>query len=313
MVVQSLGKETLERMDAVRGTSPTAARRRLGAVLREFRERAGLTLDDAGKPLQRSAATISRLENGKVKPRLIDVGALVDLFASAAPGVTDDERALVLDLAADSRREAWFSPFRDVLAGNMVSDHTRRYVEFETDAAKIETYEPDVVPGLLQTAAYTDAIAARFIPDHSIQQRRRFVKFRGARQDVLTRTPSPLDFRVVLGEQVLRRSVGGAAVMRPQLAALADNVRNGLPNVTIQIAPGSLLTQGTIGGPFVVMSFADSEDDDLVYLEGRSGAEYLQSDNDLAKYRDYFRELTERALDQDGTLTAIEEALKELS
>ncbi|WP_379625918.1 helix-turn-helix domain-containing protein [Pseudonocardia sp. GCM10023141] len=293
--------------------SPTAARRRLGAVLREFRERAGLTLDDAGKPLQRSAATISRLENGKVKPRLIDVGALIDLFDETTPGVSDDERALVLGLAADSRRETWFSPFRDVLAGTMVSEHGRRYMEFETDADTIQNYEPDLVPGLLQTPTYTEQIAARFYPDHEIEQRRRFVEFRSARQNVLTRKPSPLKLHAVLGEQVLRRAVGDVEVMRTQLKALAHNVRNGLPNVTIQVAPAALLTRATIGGAFVVMSFADAQDDDLVYLEGRSGADYLYGEGELATYRGYFTELADLALDQEGSLAAIEEALKELA
>jgi len=300
-------------MDDARGSSPTAARRRLGAVLRELRERAGLTLDDAGKPIQRSAATIHRLETGKVKPRLIDVGALVDLFASTAPGVTDEERQLVLTLAADGRREAWFSPFRDVLAGNMVPDHVRRFVEFETDASKIETYEPDLVPGLLQTAAYADSVAEQFIPDHTVEQRRRFVEFRMARQQVLQRSPTPLLVHVVIGEQVLQRIVGTVEVMREQLVKLAGTVRGGPKNVIIQVAPGSLLTRATIGGAFVIMSFDDSSDDDLVYLEGRSGAEYLQNRGELTRYRAHFEELAAKALDERATLAAIEEAIARLS
>jgi transcriptional regulator with XRE-family HTH domain len=307
------GRDGREQVDAAPGLSPTAARRRLGGALRELRESTQLTLDDAGKPLQRSAATISRLENGKVKPRVLDVAVLLDLYADRRPDVvTEDQRKRVLTLATESRREAWFSPFRDVLAGTMISDHMRRYVEFETDASRIESYEPDVVPGLLQTESYIRAIAERYYSENTPEQRERFVAFRLARQNVLRRREEPLQLHVVLGELVLRRPIGGPDVMREQLSALADQLRNGLPNVTIQVAPASLLTRGAIGGPFVVMSFSDSQDDDLVYLEGRSGAEYLQGADDLKEYRALFHDLESSALDRDASLAMLEEAIKAL-
>jgi transcriptional regulator with XRE-family HTH domain len=307
------GRDGREQIDAVPGLSPTAARRRLGTALRELRESTQLTLDDAGKPLQRSAATISRLENGKVKPRLIDVGVLLDLYADRRPDVvTEDQRSRVLELATESRREAWFSPFRDVLAGSMISDHMRRYVEFETDASRIESYEPDVVPGLLQTESYIRAIAESYYRENSPEQHQRFVQFRLARQNVLRRREEPLQLHVVLGELVLRRPIGGPEVMREQLSAIADQLRNGLPNVTIQVAPASLLTRGAIGGPFVVMSFADSQDNDLVYLEGRSGAEYLHSEHDLTEYRALFHDLASSALDREASLAMLEEVVKTL-
>jgi hypothetical protein len=282
-------------------------------ALRELRESTELTLDEAGKPLQRSAATISRLELGKVKPRLLDVGVLLDLYARHRPDVvTEDQRQRVLALASEGRREAWFSPFRDVLSGTMVPEHVRRYVEYETDAARIESYEPDLVPGLLQTEEYAKAIAAQYYPDHSTEQQQRFAEFRVARQIALRRGIDPLNLHVVLGEAVLRRTIGTRLVMREQLASLAEIIRDDVPNITIQVAPLSLTVRGVIGGPFVVMSFPERQDDDLVYLEGRSGAEYLQGEADLEHYRALFQDLADAALDRDGSLTHVEEAIKAL-
>ena len=99
--------------EADRAVSPGAARRQLGGLLRSLRERTGLRLDQAGDHIQRSTATLSRLENGKSVPRLVDVRALLDLYVETkASAVSKDERDRVMLLAADSRQQAWFDPFR---------------------------------------------------------------------------------------------------------------------------------------------------------------------------------------------------------
>ena len=307
------GADADEQDDAARGLSPTAARRRLGALLRDLRDRAGLTLDQTGQAMQRSPATMSRLETGKVKPRRLDVVHLLDLYAQqAARAVSEADRERALVLTEESRQEAWFSRYRDVLAGSMVNDHARRYMEFETDAARIESFQPDLLPGLLQTRGYIDAIARNYYPDSTAEQRERFVEFRLRRQQVLRRREDPLHLHVVLGEAALRRAPDGPTTMREQLGLLADHVRKGTPNIVVQIAPAALAIRAVFGGPFVVMSFTDAEDDDFVFLEGRSGAEYLHSAAYLEQYRQYFDDLTGSALDRDGSLAMIEEAMTAL-
>ncbi|WP_214402265.1 helix-turn-helix domain-containing protein [Pseudonocardia lacus] len=304
--------EVQEQEDSVRGLSPNLARQRLGALLRDARTHAGLTLEEAGQALDRSAATISRLERAEVKPRLLDVSALLDHYAGrSAAAVPEDVRHLAVALTTESRRESWFSPFRDVLAGNMVSDHVRRYVESEQDATRIDSYQMDLVPGLLQTEAYARAIADTYYADRSPEQRERFVQFRMKRQEVLTREAAPPHLHVVLGALVFRRNVGGPAVMREQLTSLADRIRNARPNITIQAVPAEVAIRAALGGPFLVMSFADSQHD-FVYLEMRSGAEYSQRPSDLEQYRELFSDLSAAALDPAGSLNAIETAIKEL-
>jgi transcriptional regulator with XRE-family HTH domain len=299
-------------MDTARGTSPRSARRQLGGMIRHLRTRASLTLEDLGAAVQRSAATISRLENGQVKPRVIEVKALLDHLDSVEPGISDAERDTLMLLTAEGRRDAWYNAYSDVLAGDMVSESARRYMEYETDATNIQTYEPVLVPGLLQVAEYSEAVAAQRYPNQTAAQRRRFVEYRVARKDVLTRPLRPLQLHALIGDAVLRRPVGGAAVMDKQLSVLADEVRDGLPNVTIQVVPAHVVTQATIGGPFVVMTFAASPDDDLVFIESRLGGTYLQSDDELADYQRQFTDLAAQAYDRESTLTVIEEARKEL-
>jgi hypothetical protein len=276
-----------------------------------MREAAGLKLQEAGRPLQRSAATISRLENGKVKPRLLDVKALLDLYASRAPhAVTDEERHRVEALATEGRRNTWFSPFGDVLTGSLVNDDDRRLLELEADATRILSYQPELIPGLLQTPAYIRAIADTYYPDANSRERDRFIEFRLERQRAVARRASAIDLHVVIGEQAFRRSIGGPEVMREQLQRLIELLRAEDRNVRIQIAPVTLAVRGAIGGPFLVMSFEDAQDVDFVYLESRDGANYLEGDQVLNRYRKLFDGLAAAALDEEASLATLEEAVK---
>ena len=297
--------------EADRAVSPGAARRQLGGMLRVLRDRAGLRLDQAGDHIQRSTATLSRLENGKSVPRLVDVRALLDLYTSAdGAEVSDEERNRVMLLAADSRQDEWFDPFRDVITGNMTQAHMQRYVEWETDAEEILSYVDQVVPGLLQTRAYAQAVAELFHPDSTPAQRKRFVDFRLARQNVLRRRPDPLEYRVTLREVALRRVLGSPSVMVEQLTKLATELRDGLKNVELRIIRDELVVAEALRGPFTVMRLPDQsadEGDGLVYLEGAGGGEYLQNTSAVRRYRRDFARLWEASLSQEDSLDLIEE------
>ncbi|MBW0090025.1 helix-turn-helix domain-containing protein [Pseudonocardia sp. KRD-184] len=293
--------------------SPASARRRLGRELRELRESLSLRLDEAAEKFERSAPTLSRLENGRSgAPRLVDVSALLDSYAALRPDLVDDQvREHVLLLAGISRRKEWFAPYRDVLARDSASDGGRRYVEYESDAVEIRSFEPDLVPGLLQTEAYARAVVRVFQPRYTPAQRRRLVQFRLDRQRVLLRQVSPLRFRVVIGELALRRVLGGTQVMREQLEALASWIRDGPSNVEIAVAPASLVTPAVFGGPFVVMMFAERDEQDVVYIEGRVAATYLQGEAEVQRHLDEFDALTAEAMAPLDTLDAIERILDE--
>ena len=293
--------------DDVRPISPGAARRRLGSELRALRELASLKLEDAGRHLQRSAATVSRLESAKAAPRLVDIAALLEFYSNESPRpVAPEVRERVLRLAADSRKKQWFEPFRDVITGDMIPDHFRRLVEYETDAREIRTYEPEIIPGLLQTRAYAVAVANLFFPQHADEQRNRFVEFRLARQAMLHRQREPVRFSVVVGESALRRTFGSVETLREQVRSLTDDIRGARPNVEVRVVPISAVVPAALGGPFIVMSFDGEHDGDLVYLETRSGGDYLQSPTDVERFNFYFESLVETALPQEEAVAFVE-------
>lgn len=302
--------EYASKLAVSRRLSPSTARRRLGDGLRTTRERAGLTLVDAAAYIQRSAPTLSRLENGKAIPRLVDVNALLDHYATVKPdSVSDRARTRIVELAENGREEEWFTHFRDVLTSDMTRDDLARYVAYESDALEIRSFEPDLVPGLLQTRDYASAVVEKFFPDRTDSERERLVEFRLARQQVLNRGAGAPRFRVVVGEMVVRRAVAADSVMREQWERLLDHARGDTPNVDLRIAPVTMGIPAAVGGPFVVMSLPAGEAD-LVYLESREGALYRHDEATRTRYSDYFDDLVEAAKGPKDTALMIEEVLR---
>ncbi|WP_308817723.1 helix-turn-helix domain-containing protein [Pseudonocardia alni] len=291
--------------------SPAAARRRLGAELRELRTAAGLRLSDVGQRLERSQATVSRLENGTTPARAVDIEMLLNLYADRIV-VEAGRRELILDLLADSRRQEWFKPYRDVINSDMTDEHVGTYMEYESYAAALVSYEPDLVPGLLQTPEYAAAVVAVYFPGHDERRRERLVQLRMLRKDHLDKE-NPLEIDVILGEGALRRQFGSIETRAAQLEAIASEINRGRRTVRVRIVPATLALPAAIGGPFVVMTFQDDRDQDIVYIEGRAGATYLRNSDEVETYQKQFASLAAAALDDDSALAFIAEMIDSLS
>lgn len=299
----------IENDKIVRRFSPSTARRRLGDELRSIREKTGLNLADAAAAIERSAPTLSRLENGKAVPRLVDIKALLDQYAEVKErSVPERARERLLALAHNGREEEWFTSFRDVLNSDMTRDDVARYVAYEDGAEEIRSFEPDFVPGLLQTRGYATAVVAQYFPDRTDDERARLVEFRMARQKVLERGGGAPRLRVVVGEYVIRRALAPDDDMREQRQRLLDCARGAVSNVELRIAPASLGIPAAVGGPFVVMSLPAGEPD-LIYLESREGAQYRQDEAARARYSRYFDDLLKEARNPEMSAGLIEEVL----
>jgi transcriptional regulator with XRE-family HTH domain len=279
--------------------------------LKAARDAARLGLDEAAAAIQRSGPTLSRLENGRAIPRVVDVRALLEFYMSKNPAaVPAGAIEEFVALAERARQPEWFRSYSDVLGGRMTNDDSKRYVEFENDADVISTYEPSAIPGLLQTEAYAAAVTELVFPEADAADRARFVEFRIARQRVLTEEPEPLRFDAIIGEAAIRRPIGGPAVMDEQLRRLLGEIDNGRENVTVRIAPLTLSLRAVLGGPFVLMDLPDGEG--LVYLEVPGVSQYRQGKEDIDQYFQLFRELSDAVADVAESRAIIEGALEEL-
>ncbi|MGH8572597.1 MAG: helix-turn-helix domain-containing protein, partial [Gammaproteobacteria bacterium] len=270
-------------MSPARG--PVVPRRRLGAELRTLREHAGLTIEDVAKELECSISKVSRLETGQGIPKSRDVRDLLDCYE-----VTDQaKRDRLMRWVRDGQRQGWWHVYSDVLAPDpddpLLPDNLSRYVALEQDASEVRGFEATLVHGLLQTEDYARAVLST-VSTADRQATDRLVELRMRRQARLYADDDPLNVHMVLDEAVLHRSVGGEQVMRGQLKRLlADAQRS---NITIRVLPFSIGAHRSVGGSFVVLAFADSDDNDLVYIEGHVGDLYLEKEHDVAVYEQTF-------------------------
>ncbi|WP_405058536.1 helix-turn-helix domain-containing protein [Kribbella sp. NBC_01505] len=252
---------------------PTALRMMLGSHLRRLRERAGVSRTDAGWAIRASESKISRLELGRVGFKERDVEDLLSLY-----GVSEaHERDRLLELAREANNRGWWHRYGDV-----TPDWFDAYLGLEAAAELIRTYEIQFVPGLLQTAEYARAVAQLTAgAPRSPEETERVVALRSRRQRVLDREP-PLKLWAVVEEAALHRPIGGAAVLRQQLTALREAVRQ--PNITLQIIPLSGPGHAATGGAFSLMRFPQRDLPDVVYLEHLTSAIYLDKRDDVETY-----------------------------
>jgi hypothetical protein len=122
------------------------------------------------------------------------------------------------------------------------------WVTIEGDAVTLQTWQPALIPGLLQTPEYAHAILAswRLDTDGDIEAK---LAAPIDRQAILD-TDDPPDLCALLDEQVLHRCIGGAAIMAGQLEHLAQAARR--PNVTIQLVPEQAGAYAGLSGAFWV-------------------------------------------------------------
>ena len=282
------------------GGGPTVQRMLVGAKLRRLRTDMGLSREEAAEAIRASEWKIHRLENGQVGFKERD---LVDLLALY--GVTDpDEIDELLTMAREANTPGWWQHYGDVLP-----QWFRTYVDLESAAALIRTYEGQFVPGLLQTDDYMRAVIHGAHLDESSDEVGRRVRLRMARQTLLTREHPPRLWAVV-DEAALRRPVGGREVMRGQVERLLDATK--LPNVTLQILPFAAGAHSAMVGAFSILRFADRELPDVVYLEHLTNAIYLDKRDEVERYLDVMELLCVQSEPPAKTVELLDRILNQL-
>ena len=265
--------------------SPTVRRRELGALLRKLRLEKGLTVEQAADHLLFSMSKLSRIETGHGVATLRDIRDFCDLY-----DVTDEaERERMMNLARAGKQQGWWQPY-DLPYST--------YVGLEAEATSIRTFQPSVVPGLLQTEEYARAVHQAAEPEASLGQLtpdivEQRVRARLRRQRRL-KDINPLGFRAVLDEALLHRVVGSPEVMERQLAHIAELA--GLSNVTVQVIPNDAGAHPAPGSMFNILDFQAAVPD-VVYVEGLAGWIYIERPEDVSRYNRVFARLSEMALD----------------
>ena len=279
--------------------SPTVLRMILARQLQALREKAGMSFDQAAKAIYSSEWTIRRMERAEGGLKPLTVKSLLQAYGVTDPGEID----AFLALARDASKPGWWHSYDDVLPSWF-----RVAVGLEESASLIRTYEPQVVPGLLQTEGYVRAITAASFPAAADDFTERAVALRLARQQLLAR-PEPPEYWVVLDETVLRRPIGGHKVMRAQLEHLIRAAEQ--PKVTIQVVPFAAGWHPALYGMFNIFRFPSEQLPDIVYTEALTGAYYLNKPEESARYTEALDRMCAQAASPEHTITILREIAKE--
>jgi transcriptional regulator with XRE-family HTH domain len=262
--------------------------RRLAAELRRLRERAGLTGDEVAQRLGWSGSKISRIELHRTGVKQADLRKLLDLYH-----VDEPHRGELFALARESSQKN-----RLEKATASFPPEYAEHLHAEAEAESVWNWEPQIVPGLLQTEDYARAMMRGWqsmfaLPPSDLERR---VQARLVRQQLLTRDP-PLELSVVIDESVLRRRFGSKLIMSQQLRRLAE--ASELPNVELRVLP--LDGNHPIGtGAFYYLKFAQVHEvplHDIVTVDHLMGNFYLEGDEDTNKFRVTFEHLIASSYD----------------
>ncbi|MDG5801839.1 helix-turn-helix transcriptional regulator [Streptomyces ossamyceticus] len=276
--------------------NPTVRRRRLGQELRRLRELKGMTAEEVAERLLVSQSKISRLENGRRSISQRDVRDLCGVYEVEDQRVVDS----LMQMAKDSRQQGWWHAFGDVPYSV--------YIGLETDAASLRVYDPQVVPGLLQTRPYAEALIAGALPETMPGDIDKRVQVRMRRQERISAPESPLRLWTVLDEAALRRVVGNRSLMREQLEHLVEQSQ--LPHVTVQVIPFDLGAHPGLNGQYAILEFPDASDSSVVYIEGVTSDLYLEKPADVQKYSVMYEHLRAQALNVDQSRQFIADIAK---
>ncbi|MFI5492075.1 helix-turn-helix domain-containing protein [Actinoplanes sp. NPDC051859] len=286
----------------------TVPRRQLGRYLRQLREDARITVKRASEELEWSGPKIWRIEGGMSAMRALDVEAMCRLY-----GATPDTTEALMSLAHETKAKGWWNAHGDAVPG-----HLELYMGLESAASKLRTYEPELIPGMLQTMAYATAVF-RTRQKHSEEGIRRRIAIRQERQKILTRTwPTPPRLEVVLNEAALRRPLHSPSEWVEQLRHIL--AVGTLPNVVVRVMPfqPGINPAANSGGGFVILDFPDTgaargAEPTTVQSDGLTGSVYLDKPSEVEDYDQVWGQLIASALNEQRSRKWIAALAKEHS
>ncbi|WP_413801410.1 helix-turn-helix domain-containing protein [Streptomyces iranensis] len=255
-----------------------------GRQMKRLREWAGLDRATLGARMGYSPSTIASFEQGRriPPPKFIDE---VDEVLGA--------HGVLVEMKEQVARAQYPAFFRDA-------------ARLEAEAVELHVYANQVVPGLLQTEEYARAVFAMRRPlldEDTVAQR---VAARLARQEIFSRRPLPT-ISFVIEETIVRRPIGGCAVMRGQLEQilLAGQRRN----VEIQVMPTEREEHAGLAGPFTLIETGEGRR--IAYVEAHKDSRLYTERRSVREIEEQYGILRAQALTPRESLALVEKLLGE--
>ncbi|MGH3752071.1 MAG: helix-turn-helix domain-containing protein [Pseudonocardiaceae bacterium] len=275
---------------AEQNPGPVVQRIMLGGELRALRDAAKISSEDAAAELGWYRAKVSKVETGTVRLTAAELSEMLTYYQA-----DDATSERVQRLGEEARRKT---------SSARVPDWAKQYVSLEASATEIKLFFGDFIPGMLQTRNYARAFlsASVIVPPADVEQMATSREHRAER----LRSGAPLLW-VVLGEEALRRTVGGRQVQRGQLLRLRELAE--LPNVTVQVMPLSGGAHTALGMSFVLLDLGQSR---TVYIEGLTSSDYHVRPEHIQAYSLAFDRLRVASLGDRESLAIINTLINEL-
>lgn len=260
------------------------ARRQLGRRLRLLREGARKTQEDVEISGIASHSKLYRIEAGRTLVRPGDVRELCALY-----GAPEDVQEGLIALARATRAGSWQEDFVDILLPGF-----GLFVDLEAAATTLQTYDPELVHGLLQTPEYTWALCTAN-PEIGKARAAQLLEVRRARQRAALDRDPPVRITQILGQGALTRMIGSPEITVAQLEHLRELNRR--EHIEVRVLPWVSGANPALNlGAFTIMDFPAAADPDVVYLEALTTARYLEQEEHLREYRRVWRILAGQSI-----------------
>ncbi|MBW1604414.1 helix-turn-helix domain-containing protein [Streptomyces sp. JJ66] len=267
-------------------TPHRSARHLFGAELRRHRELASMSLERLAEVVNYSKSHLARIETAEtmIPPQL----------------------PAQLDAAFGT--DGFFQRLYALARTEVHPDRYRRRMELETRARVIDEYAGHLVPGILQTEPYARAIFRVSDDTATPDEIEARVAARMSRQTLL-RSETLSEMTVILDEAVIRRPVGGQAVMKDQLARLIPLTET--PSTLIQLLPFEHGEHPLLGGTLTLMTLTDRTC--VAYEEGIASGTLLEDQERVAMRRRAYDRMRAHALSPRKTAAVLSTAMEALS
>ncbi|WP_103507238.1 helix-turn-helix transcriptional regulator [Streptomyces sp. SM13] len=255
-----------------------------GSRVRKLRVAAGLTQTEVGSLTHVVGSRIAQIERATGAKPTLELARAIDRAL-----VADD---LLIDLWPYVHREAF-------------PDWSQAFIAYSARAAVVREYASHAVPGLLQTPEYARALLS---VGHSLRDADHLEERVAARLDRQVRLTGPdrPQLWIILDEAVLRRPIGGSAVMRGQLEKLLRTAEE--PGITIQVLPFSQGAHGSLGGSLTVLVMPDGTE--VAYTEGAHQGRLTEEPDEVERFVLTYDQLRAMALPPLMSLALIRSVLE---
>jgi transcriptional regulator with XRE-family HTH domain len=276
-------------------TDASAQRLRVGAELRRLREAANLSGEQVASALEWSQPKVSRIETGRTAFTVKDVARLLALY-----GVTDDVRAELLAATAEDTGEgAWI-----VRAGGFPR-RQGSIASLEVVTKRIRQYQPLVVPGLLQTREYAEAVARAAGATNPVA----IAAARMQRQEILRDKKAPT-LEVVLDARALLCRVGSVDVLRNQIDHLVSQAQNKVAR--LNVIPLGANYEVVSAVAFTIFDFRFKASPPVVWIEAPAGDIYFSAPDDVEQHSKLFSRLHDVALSIEDSVSYLSQLAAEV-